>query len=57
MKSVIQRVTEATVSVEGECVGRIGTGLLVSLGVEKGDTDEQIQWLCSKIVKLLIFSD
>ena len=57
MKSVIQRVTEATVSVEGECVGRIGSGLLVYLGVEKGDTDEQVQWLCSKIVKLRIFSD
>ena len=57
MKSVLQRVTEASVSVEGECVGRIANGLLVYLGVDKGDTQEQLKWLCSKITKLRVFSD
>ncbi|MDT4761469.1 D-aminoacyl-tRNA deacylase [Sphaerochaeta sp. PS] len=57
MKSVIQRVTEASVSVEGSCVGRIDGGLLVYLGIEKGDTEEQLLWLCTKIGKLRVFSD
>ena len=57
MKSVIQRVTDASVSVDGACVGRISHGLLVYLGVEKGDTEEQLRWLCSKITKLRIFAD
>ena len=57
MKSVIQRVTEASVSVEGQCVGHIAHGLLVYLGVEKGDGTDQVLWLCSKIAKLRIFSD
>jgi len=57
MKSVIQRVTDASVSVGEECVGRIANGLLVYLGVEKGDTEEQLLWLCSKITKLRVFAD
>ncbi|HKM08061.1 MAG TPA: D-aminoacyl-tRNA deacylase [Sphaerochaeta sp.] len=57
MKSVIQRVTDASVSVGGQCVGRIDKGLLVYLGVQKGDSEEQLLWLCSKIAKLRIFTD
>ncbi len=57
MKSVIQRVSDASVTVGGVCVGHIGRGLLVYLGVEKGDSEEQLQWLCSKIVKLRVFAD
>ncbi|MBI9093310.1 MAG: D-tyrosyl-tRNA(Tyr) deacylase [Sphaerochaeta sp.] len=57
MKSVIQRVTDASVSVDGEVVGRIAKGLLVYLGVEKDDTEEKLAWLCSKITKLRIFAD
>lgn len=57
MKSVIQRVTDASVSVGGQCVGRIDKGLLVYLGIQKGDSEEQLLWLCSKIAKLRIFTD
>lgn len=57
MKSVLQRVTEASVSVDGLCVGQIEKGLLVYLGVEKGDSEEQLDRLCSKITKLRVFAD
>ncbi len=57
MKSVIQRVKDASVSVDGERVGYIEGGLLVYLGVEKGDSEEQLHRLCSKIVKLRVFAD
>ncbi|HHT80704.1 MAG TPA: D-tyrosyl-tRNA(Tyr) deacylase [Spirochaetales bacterium] len=57
MKSVIQRVLEASVTVDGECVGRIDRGLLVYLGVEKEDSEKQLHWLCSKITKLRVFDD
>ena len=57
MKAVIQRVTSATVAVEGETVGAIGQGLLVLLGVEKGDTEAQADRLAEKIAGLRIFSD
>ncbi|MDY0290368.1 MAG: D-aminoacyl-tRNA deacylase [Sphaerochaeta sp.] len=57
MKSVIQRVSDASVSVGSTLIGHIGRGLLVYLGVERGDTEERLQWLCSKIVKLRVFTD
>jgi D-tyrosyl-tRNA(Tyr) deacylase len=57
VKSVIQRVTEASVTVDSETVGSIGKGLLVYLGIEKGDTEKQLDWLCAKIAKLRIFRD
>ena len=57
MKAVIQRVTSASVAVEGETVGAIGQGLLVLLGVEKGDTEAQADRLAEKIAGLRIFSD
>lgn len=57
MKAVIQRVGEAGVSVEGKTVGRIGRGMAVLLGVERGDGERDAQWLAEKIGNLRIFED
>ncbi len=57
MKAVIQRVTSASVTVEGEVGGQIGQGILILLGVEKGDAEPQADWLVEKICGLRIFSD
>jgi D-tyrosyl-tRNA(Tyr) deacylase len=57
MKALIQRVTSASVIVEGKTVGAIGQGILVLLGVEKGDSEAQADWLAEKIAGLRIFSD
>ncbi|MBE6850871.1 MAG: D-tyrosyl-tRNA(Tyr) deacylase [Ruminococcus sp.] len=57
MKLVIQRVTEASVTVENEIVGEIGKGYLVLLGVGEEDTEETAKKLADKLVKLRIFSD
>jgi D-tyrosyl-tRNA(Tyr) deacylase len=57
MKALLQRVTSAQVSVEGETVGKIGYGLVVFIGVANDDTVEDIQYLSRKIVELRIFDD
>lgn len=57
MRAVIQRVSEASVTVDGNIVSKIGQGLLILLGVETEDTNEDITWLSGKISKLRIFSD
>lgn len=57
MRAVIQRVLEASVEIEGRTVSRIGDGLLVLLGVEDGDTLEDVSWLGGKVARLRIFSD
>ncbi len=57
MKAVIQRVTEARVEVDGATVGAIDRGVLVLLGVEKGDGERDAAWLAEKIVGLRIFED
>lgn len=57
MKAVIQRVSEASVMVEGACVGRIGAGTLVLLAVESGDTEADAVWLARKIAELRMFED
>ena len=57
MKAVIQRVSSARVDVEGTTVGTIGQGVLVLLGVEKGDGERDADWLADKIVNLRIFED
>lgn len=57
MRAVIQRVAEAHVDVAGETVGRIGRGLLVLLGVEKGDTAQDMDYLVDKTSGLRIFED
>ena len=57
MRIVIQRVTEASVTVNEQITGAIGTGLLVLMGIEDADTEEDIQWLSNKIVNPRIFND
>ena len=57
MRAVIQRVDSASVLVEGELVSSIGKGLLVLLGVEKGDDEKDVQYIVEKIVNLRIFED
>ncbi len=57
MRAVIQRVSECAVRIDGECVGRIGRGMMVLLGIEAADMQEDIDWLCGKIARLRIFDD
>lgn len=57
MRAVIQRTARCEVRIDGECVGKIGHGMLVLLGIEAADTQEDIDWLCGKIVRLRIFGD
>ena len=57
MRAVVQRVTKASVAVEGETTGSIGPGLCVLLGVEQGDTEADAKYMAEKIYKLRIFSD
>ena len=57
MRIVIQRVLEASVSIDGREVSRIGKGLLVLVGVEEGDTPEECRWLVGKTAGLRIFDD
>jgi D-tyrosyl-tRNA(Tyr) deacylase len=57
MKAVLQRVTRATVAVEGRVVGRIDAGLLVLLGVAKGDEERDLLYIIEKIQTLRIFED
>jgi len=55
MRAVIQRVKSASVVVDGSCVGRTGPGLLVFLGIGRGDGEKDIDWLVEKIINLRIF--
>ena len=57
MRIVIQRVSEASVTVDNTVTGAIATGLLVLVGIEDADTEEDIQWISKKIVQLRIFND
>ena len=57
MRIVIQRVVEASVTIEGKIHGEIGCGLLVLLGIESEDIQEDIDWLVGKIARLRIFAD
>lgn len=57
MRIVIQRVRNASVSIDGKEVSAIGKGLLVLVGVENGDTEEEMRWLAGKTVGLRIFDD
>ena len=57
MRTVIQRVKHASVSVNGTVISAIGQGLLILLGIEAADTEEDIQWLCRKVLALRIFDD
>lgn len=57
MRAVIQRVSSAKVEIEGDVNGAIDQGLLIFLGIEEADNQDDIDWLSSKIVQLRIFSD
>jgi D-tyrosyl-tRNA(Tyr) deacylase len=57
MRVVIQRVANASVEIDGSIVGTVGRGLLVFLGIEDADNQEDIDWLSGKIVNLRIFND
>ncbi len=57
MRAVIQRVKHASVTVDGEVIANIGQGLLVLLGVQPDDTEEDASWLTAKIARLRVFDD
>jgi D-tyrosyl-tRNA(Tyr) deacylase len=57
MRAVVQRVSQASVTIESAVKGRIGKGLAVLLAIEQADTDEDIEWLSGKLVRLRIFDD
>src|SRR5687767_7332514 len=57
MRSVIQRVSQASVTIDGAVRSSIGTGLLVLIGIGESDNDEDIEWLSGKISRLRIFND
>jgi D-aminoacyl-tRNA deacylase len=57
MRAVLQRVTRASVEVDGKCVGRIERGWLVLLGVAQGDTEEDAAWMADKVLNLRGFED
>src|ERR1043166_1309678 len=57
MRAVIQRVSEASVSIAGQTKGEIQMGLAVLLGIEEADTAEDVEWLSGKLIRLRIFND
>lgn len=57
MKAVIQRVSHSSVKIDNEIVAKINNGLLVLLGIEEADNQEDIDWLATKIINLRIFGD
>jgi D-tyrosyl-tRNA(Tyr) deacylase len=57
MKALIQRVLSASVEVDGQVVSRIGRGLLIFLGVLKGDTEEDVDYIVKKVSRLRVFED
>lgn len=57
MRAVIQRVSKAGVSIEGDVRASIGTGLLIFLGIEDADREQDVEWLSGKIARLRVFRD
>ena len=57
MRTIIQRVTKASVRIDNQVTGEIGPGLMVLVGIEEADGAEDIDWLCNKLVQLRIFDD
>ena len=57
MRIVVQRVTHASVTIDGRVKSEIGLGMLILLGIEEADTQEDVDWLCQKLTKLRIFGD
>ncbi len=57
MRAVVQRTSRAEVRVDGKVTGSIGKGVMILLGIEANDTQEDIEWLCNKICRMRIFPD
>ena len=57
MRIIVQRVTEASVTIQGQIKSSIGKGLLVLAGFEDGDNDDELEWVSNKLINLRIFSD
>ncbi|MBO4328603.1 MAG: D-tyrosyl-tRNA(Tyr) deacylase [Bacteroidales bacterium] len=57
MRIVAQRVSQASVTIDGHIKSQIGKGMLLLLGIEEADNQEDVEWLCAKLSKLRIFSD
>ncbi|MEX0843101.1 MAG: D-aminoacyl-tRNA deacylase [Gemmatimonadota bacterium] len=57
MRVVLQRVSSASVAIEGEVTGSIGTGLLLLVGFTEGDTEDDLRWMAEKVVGLRVFND
>lgn len=57
MRAVLQRTTAASVEVDGTVVGEIGQGLVVFLGIEEGDTEADLNYICDKVVGIRVFDD
>ena len=57
MRAVVQRVTSASVTVEGETVGAVGPGLMVLIGVSREDTDKDLKYIVDKVQNLRVFDD
>ena len=57
MRAVIQRVSTASVTINGDMKSAIGIGFMVLLGIEAADTEEDAEWLCGKIAQLRVFAD
>lgn len=57
MRVVIQRVSHASVTIEGVCKSAIKEGFMILVGIEKADTQEDADWLCKKIIGLRVFDD
>ncbi len=57
MRMIIQRVTKASVSVQDKVIGQIGVGLLVLVGIENADNEEDIVWISNKVINMRIFND
>lgn len=57
MRIVAQRVSRASVTINGKVKSSIGQGMMILLGIEEADTEEDVEWLCNKLAKMRIFSD
>lgn len=57
MRIVVQRVSRASVTIDGQVKSAIGLGMMVLLGIEEADNEEDVEWLCGKLTKLRIFDD
>ena len=57
MRVVIQRVSQGSVTIEGNVLGKIGKGFVILLGIEETDSNDDIDWLCGKIARMRVFTD